>query len=89
MVVCNARTAHSAAVAEWVVAAILTEIKRFPLFLRHQADHHALYAVALHKLKQRLAAGLGRGPGQPSLKRRMRLGAISLQVSRWSCAARV
>lgn len=39
VVVCNARTVHSAAVAEWIVAAILTNLKRFELFRRRQADH--------------------------------------------------
>src|SRR5690242_10042413 len=36
-VLCNARGAHDASTAEWVVAAILGAIRRFPLFARKQA----------------------------------------------------
>jgi phosphoglycerate dehydrogenase-like enzyme len=37
-VICNASSALSDSVAEWIVAAILLHVKRFPRFLRQQAE---------------------------------------------------
>jgi phosphoglycerate dehydrogenase-like enzyme len=38
--VCNARGAHTAATAEWVVGAITASLRQFPRFARAQADGH-------------------------------------------------
>jgi phosphoglycerate dehydrogenase-like enzyme len=43
---CDARGAHDAPTAEWVVAAILSSLRRFDLFARAQADHRWSYAEA-------------------------------------------
>jgi len=40
---CNARGAHDASTAEWVVAAILGALRRFPAFAREQAAGHWAY----------------------------------------------
>jgi phosphoglycerate dehydrogenase-like enzyme len=70
VIVCNARSAHSDAVAEWVIAAILTDLKRFGLFRQRQREHR-WELVRVEALAGRTVMILGHGDIGEAVEQRL------------------
>lgn len=69
-VLCNARGAHDAATAEWVVAAMLGALREFPLFAREQAARRWAYQ-ATDQLATKTVLIVGYGSIGAAVERRL------------------
>src|ERR1700733_16226707 len=70
VILCNARGAHDASTAEWVVAAMLAVLREFPAFTRAQADGRWAYQ-GTDQLADKIVLIVGYGSIGAAVERRL------------------